>query len=164
MTVRPPLFRSLPTAAVVLGLAGLLPFFLFGAGAVGQEPEKAFLAVQGLIGYGAVILGFLGGVHWGFALGEEDDAAPSRTRLVLGVLPSLVGWAAILASVVRFPALGLALLIAGHIGTVVVEHRGAKRHLMPAGYMALRWVLSVVVAAVLTTVLVLRLVGGHVLF
>ena len=164
MTIRPPLFRTLPTAAVVLGMAGLLPFLALGVGSVGQEPEKAFVAAQALIAYGGVILGFLGGVHWGFALGEEDEATPSRTRLVLGVIPSLVGWAAILAAIVRFPALGLALLIAGHIATVVVEHRGAKRHLMPSGYMALRWVLAVIVAAVLTTVLVLRLVGATVLF
>ena len=66
MTDRPPLFRSLPTAAVILGLAGLLPFLAFGVASVGQDPQKAFLAAQGLIGYGGVILGFLGGVHWGF--------------------------------------------------------------------------------------------------
>jgi hypothetical protein len=35
---------------------------------------------------------------------------------------------------------------------------------MPSGYMVLRWVLTIVVVAVLTTVLVLRLVGGRLLF
>jgi hypothetical protein len=164
MTVRPPLFRSLPTAAIALGAAGLLPFLFFGVASVGSDPEKSFLATQGLIAYGGVILGFLGGVHWGFTLGDEDDDRPSRARLGLGVLPALVGWAAILAAIVHFAVVGLAVLIAGHIGTVVVEHRAAARQLMPSGYMALRWVLAVIVAALLTTVLVLRLVGAHILF
>jgi hypothetical protein len=152
MTIRPPLFRSLPSAAIALGVAGLLPFLIFGVASVGADVEKSFLATQGLIAYGGVILGFLGGVHWGFTLADEDDDRPARVRLALGVLPALIGWAAILAA------------IAGHIGTIVVEHRAAKRDLVPSGYMALRWVLAVIVAAVLTTVLVLRLVGAHILF
>ena len=49
------------------------------------------------------------------------------------------------------------------IGTVVVESRAQKRDLMPGGYMALRWAISIVVVALLTTVLVIRLVGAHVL-
>jgi hypothetical protein len=164
MTTRPPLFRSLPTAAVALGAAGLLPFLAFGIASVGPDPDKSFAATQALIAYGGVILGFLGGVHWGFTLGDEDDDRPARVRLGLGVLPALVGWAAILAAIVHFAVIGLAILIAGHIGTIVVEHRASARGLMPSGYMALRWVLAVIVAALLTSVLVLRLVGAHILF
>jgi hypothetical protein len=164
MTIRPPLFRSLPSAAIALGVAGLLPFLIFGVASVGADAEKSFLATQGLIAYGGVILGFLGGVHWGFTLADEDDDRPARVRLALGVLPALIGWAAILAAIVHFAPIGLAILIAGHIGTIVVEHRAAKRDLVPSGYMALRWVLAVIVAALLTTVLVLRLFGAHVLF
>jgi len=164
MTIRPPLFRSLPSAAIALGAAGLLPFIAFSIGAVGADADKSLVATQGLIGYGGVILGFLGGVHWGFTLADEDDDRPARARLALGVLPALVGWAAILAAILHFAIIGLAILIAGHIGTIVVEHRAAKRDLVPSGYMALRWVLAVIVAALLTTVLVLRLVGAHILF
>ncbi len=162
--VRPPIFRTLPTTAVALGIAGLLPFIFFAVAAVGAELEKAFLATEGLIAYGGVILGFLGGVHWGITLGDEDDDRPSRTRLGLGVVPALVGWAAILAAIVHLEAVGLIILIAGHIGVVVVEHRAAKQELMPPGYMALRWVLSLGVAAILITVLVLRVIGAHIYF
>jgi hypothetical protein len=164
MTVRPPIFRTLPTTAVALGIAGLLPFIFFGVAAVSAELEKAFLATEGLIAYGGVILGFLGGVHWGISLGDEDDDRPSRARLSLGVVPALVGWGAILAAIVHLEAVGLMILIAGHIGVVVVEHRAARQELMPPGYMALRWVLSLVVTAILTTVLVLRLIGAHIFF
>ncbi len=42
-----------------------------------------------------MILAFLGGVHWGFALPEPSGRA-DRARLGLGVVPSLVGWVALL--------------------------------------------------------------------
>jgi hypothetical protein len=149
---------------VVLGAAGLIPFAVLGLASVGTSEDGSVKGAVGLIAYGAVILSFIGGVHWGFALGAEDDDEPARTRLGLAIIPSLVGWAAIFAGVLELPVMGLAILIAGHIGTVIVEHRAAKRQLMPSGYMALRWVLTSVVVIILLVVLVLRLIGAHVLF
>ena len=156
-------FRSLPPVAIVLGVAGIIPFALLGIGAVGASPASSLAATRALVGYGAVILAFLGGVHWGFALGEEHGAPGERARLVLGVVPSLVGWIAILCGIVARPVLGLAILIAAFIATVIVESRAQRADLLPSGYMAMRWALSVAVVALLTTVLVLRLAGAHVL-
>ncbi len=159
------MFRALPPIAIALGAAGLIPFALLGVISVGGSPDSSLSAVRGLVGYGAVILAFLGGVHWGFALEEQGDGRATTARLALGVLPSLVGWAAILCSVtvISRPVLSLAILVAGFIATVIVESRAHKRNLVPGGYMALRWVMSVLVAALLTTVLVVRLTGAHVL-
>ena len=157
------MFRTLPTLAVLLGAAGVVPFLLLGIASVGAEQSQALAAARGLVGYGAVILAFLGGVHWGFTLGEPEVARAVRARLLLGVAPSLVGWAAVLVSIVAEPALALIVLIAGFIATVVVESRAQKRDLMPGGYMAMRWVITVVVVALLTTVTVLRMAGAHVL-
>jgi len=157
------MFRPLPPLAILLGVAGLIPFMVFGLGSVGANPLRSLHAAQGLVGYGAVILAFLGGVHWGFTLGEDGDGRVVRARLGLGVVPSLVGWAAILCGIFSEPVFSLAVLIAGFIGTVVIEFRARNRDLMPAGYLALRVALSCVVVAVLTAVLVIRLIGGHVL-
>jgi hypothetical protein len=51
-----------------------------------------------LVAYGATILSFLGGVHWGLAIGSQnsDDTGMLKARLTLSVIPSLVGWAALL--------------------------------------------------------------------
>jgi hypothetical protein len=163
------MFRALPPLAIALGVAGLIPFMFLGIASVGANARNTLAAVQGLIGYGAIILGFLGGVHWGFTLSEAGDlsetgdARAARARLGLGVVPSLVGWAAILCSIIGQQVLALAVLIAGYVGTLIVESRAQKRDLLPGGYIALRWVLSLLVIAILTTVLVLRLVGAHVL-
>jgi Protein of unknown function (DUF3429) len=77
-----------------LGYGGLIPFaalaLLLWVVPVRLQPVVALA----LVAYGAVIASFLGGVHWGtgFLMGE---AAP-RLQFVWGVVPSLLGWAAVL--------------------------------------------------------------------
>ncbi len=155
--------RSLPPLAMILGAAGILPFALLGVASLGGNADSSLTAVRGLAGYGAVILAFLGGVHWGFALEEQSDGRAVRERLGLGVVPSLIGWAAIFSSFAASPVLSLAILIAGFITVVVTEWHAHRKGLVPGGYMIMRWVISVIVVALLTTVLVLRLAGAHVL-
>ena len=150
--------RRLPMLAAVLGLAGLVPFVACGVLAVGQDGDRAAFA---LVAYGAVILAFLGGVHWGFAL-EEPSGRAERSRLGLGVLPSLVGWVALLLAIAVDAAAALGLLIAGFAGLVVVEARAGRMGLVPKGYLTLRYVLTGVVGTVLVLVLLVRLAGGHI--
>ena len=116
--------KRLPLLAVVLGVLGLLPFLGCTLGIIAfprQVPVPNL--VQAIIAYGAVILAFLGGVHWGFALEPRPTIlAPGhemidRMRLALGVLPSLVGWAALLVVLVASPMVAVVLLIGGFIGT-----------------------------------------------
>ena len=54
--------------ARVLGYGGALPF-LFGAVAASQQVAiLGFAPTHLLLSYGAVILSFLGGLHWGLSL------------------------------------------------------------------------------------------------
>jgi len=164
----------MPLLAVGLGIAGLIPFVVCGLGAVSVDPAHAARMMTALVGYGAVVLGFLGGVHWGFALGGAapvSDAGVAeatgnrfvtaeRARLVLGVVPALIGWVALLLQMTRLEWPALIVLIAGFIATVVVEHQAWRRQLIPqTGYIWLRWGLTVVVVAMLVTVLTLRVLG-----
>lgn len=160
----------LPPLALLLGAGGLVPFLACGLGSVmagGAVPaDRALLA---LVEYAAIILSFLGAVHWGLALaaagtvgaGEAGGAGSGaeRARLALGVLPALIGWAALLVSVAAAPAIALALLIAGFLATTAVEARAADDGLVPAGYMRMRWGLTLVVVLVLSLVLASRVSG-----
>lgn len=163
----------LPPTAIALGVAGLIPFVLLGIASVGVlNPVQAARYLLALVAYGGVVLAFLGGVHWGFVL--HPDALPAHmtpdtrrdaVRLGLGVLPSLIGWAALLTPVVGVPDVGLAILIAGYIAVVLGEHQMRRRGLPISGsYMTMRWVLSIVVLVVLITVLALRLIGAKITF
>ncbi len=163
-----PVRPKLPRLAALAGAAGLVPFLVCAIAAARVDPaagSNPWLAA--LVFYAAVILSFLGAVHWGLALAAADgaDAAPGqRARLLLGVLPALIAWAALVTDRLLAAELGLALLIGGFIAVVVVEEQGHRRGLVPGGYMGLRWALSVVVVALLTTVLVLRLIGARIIF
>ncbi len=159
------MYRPLPPLAAILGAAGLLPFVVLGIASVGANSGRAAVAATLLVAYGAAILSFLGGVHWGFTLGGDDEADPAtRHRLALGVVPPLLGWGAVALAVVAYPFLGLGTLIFSFGLTVIVESRAHKRDWMPTGYMTMRWAISIAVMAILVTVFVLRMVGAHVLF
>lgn len=153
--------RRLPALAIILGVAGLLPFLLLGVGSVSTNVISSRIAAYLLVGYGAVILSFIGAVHWGFTLATEHDPA-ERPRLILGVVPALVGWAALAVTLATLePVLGLVLLIAGFIVTTAVEWRAHGRGWVPGGYIGMRLGLTAVVVLILTTVMGVRLIGGH---
>jgi hypothetical protein len=153
----------LPGFAVVLGIAGLIPFFGAGLGSVVYDQVEALRMLSALMAYGAVILSFLGAVHWGLALAPNEPANIARARLILSVIPALIGWGALLLALALPPEAGLALLIFGFVVTILSEARAGRRGLIPAGYLWLRWGVSIPVVVVLTTVLVLRLLGAHVI-
>ena len=112
------------------------------------------------MGYGAVILAFLGGCI-GASPCRSRPRRGERARLGLGVVPSLVGWMALLIAFVGAVNVALGVLLLGFAGTTAVEARGTRAGLVPRSYMALRYVLSGAVLLVLLVVLLLRLAGGH---
>ncbi|MCK2184821.1 DUF3429 domain-containing protein [Halomonas getboli] len=121
-----------------LGLAGLLPFLLALTAAWLAPSAWRFVAIYAFLGYGAVILSFLGGVHWGLALAGAD---PGGRRLIVGVLPSLVAWPALLLG----PAAGAATLLAGFVALRLYE-AGPGAEGLPASYQRLRTRLTLAVA------------------
>lgn len=134
--------EPLPRLARLLGLAGLLPFLgSLALAAAGAEAARG-AALSALAAYGAVILSFLGAVHWGLALGPGRPEAVGA-RLGLGVLPALIGWVALLLP----PVPALLLLAAGLLGTAGVETLAARRGMLGAAYLRLRWGLSLAAAA-----------------
>jgi hypothetical protein len=65
-----------------------------GAALVWVVREEAHpYAVLLLSAYAAVIISFLGGIHWGLAMRQPQ---PSARLLVWGVVPSLLAWVAVM--------------------------------------------------------------------
>ena len=88
-----------PPAAAWMGYLGLLPFLAGMVGMWANIPGSA----HWLSAYGAVILAFVGAVHWG---SEARRGAYRARGYVLSVLPALVGWVGVLLP----PGWGLPLL------------------------------------------------------
>lgn len=141
----------MPPSALWLGAFGAVPFVgLAGATAFLSEPAKLLLS-HALGAYGAVILSFLGGVHWGLAAGSAHDPEGRKlpARLVVSVIPSLVGWAGLLMA----DTIGLFILAGGFAAMLLVDLRAARMGEAPAWYLRLRIPLSLIAIAAL-------LVGG----
>lgn len=128
-----------PPAAAWLGGLGVLPFACLSLATpfanAGLKEELLFA----LMTYGAVILSFLGGIHWGLAIGsviQIDDQLSGR--IGLSVLPSLVAWAALLTPF----GVGLLILAMAFVMMLLFDIRAARLHEAPAWYPKLRWPLS----------------------
>ena len=123
-----------------LGLAGLLPF-IGSSIAVWVAPTVwQVSSIYAFTYYGAVILSFLGGIHWGSAL--QVPRANNARRLILAMVPSLIAWPALLFS----PVTGLWMLLAGFVlmGGYDISREG--REGFAPWYLKLRCVLTFVVA------------------
>ena len=59
---------EVPSAALSLGLWGAVPFLVLSVLSIFVDDLWGVNVESALIAYGAVILSFLGGVHWGMAI------------------------------------------------------------------------------------------------
>ena len=144
----------IPRAALILGLAGTLPF-LWGAVTV-LVPSLGLWTAQTLGGrfagpyvglfYGAVILSFMSGVLWGFA--TKADGAQAATGYALSVIPAL--WAFFMTG--GGPVTAAANLIAGFLGLLLLDWQFQRWGLAPDWWLKLRLLLTAIVVASLLPV------------
>ena len=140
MTVTPPTSSDNTKAimtARLLGYGGLLPFLLLG-GAVVLDLHTPFAPASALlIGYGAVILSFVGALHWGAQLNKATEQI-SAFAFLWSVLPALLGWAALMMPVI----IATSLLIIGLIMCLIYDLRRFKQGDWPIWMRSLRIALT----------------------
>lgn len=132
-----------PLAAGWLGGLGAVPFAALAAAVALLDGPPRGLAVQALAAYGAVILSFLGGIHWGLAVAPASAANGSglKVRLAGSVVPSLAGWAALLVP----PTIGLFGLAAAFAAMLGFDLLATRAGEAPAWYPRLRIPLTLAV-------------------
>ncbi len=133
----------IPKSALVLGLAGLVPFVACAVALLSGWSLPLLAGREDLImvRYGIIILAFMSGVLWGFA-----TRATGRTATIgyaVSVLPAL--WA-------FFTTLGptpqaLLALILGYLGLLVLDWYFWRLSLAPSWWIRLRVILSAGVLA-----------------
>ncbi len=143
--------NSRPAVVAWLGYGGLLPF-VGTALLLWLAPVQHSRWLEMLLTYGAVILSFVGALHWGFAMVHPATVGrPMNGMYAWSVMPSLLGWAALLVA----PAAGATLLIAGFLVQYRQDLRLARVLPLPAWYLPLRLQLTVVACLCLASVYVL---------
>lgn len=138
---------QIPRSALLLGLAGVLPF-AWGAltllvPALADWGLKAlgprFIGPYVQLSYGMVILAFMSGVLWGFAAKAKD--AQATTGYALSVIPAL--WAFFMTG--GGPTSAAMNLIFGFIGLLILDWQFWRWGLAPAWWMQLRGLLTALV-------------------
>ena len=128
--------RDIPRTPLLLGLAGLLPFWALAIVLLLHVPlpVRPAQAAAALAAYGAVILSFLGGIRWGLAMTRSGSAAD----YAVSVLPALIGWLLLpMPDPWRLAGLGLVAIALGPLDLKLV-HAGHA----PLWFARLRLVLS----------------------
>lgn len=124
-----------------LGYAGLIPLVGLALLVWLVTPDLQAWVALALAAYAALIVSFLGGIHWGIGWSQMAQAPDSKTHFVWGVVPSLLAW----PGLVMPPYAGLAWL-----GLVLIVCYAVDRRLYrQAGlgvWLKLRFRLSAVAA------------------
>lgn len=148
-----------PLPAILLGLAGLVPF-AYGAAMIlvpaGTLPGFGLVASDAAGGlhvlarFGAAILGFMGGCLWGFA--SAPGRRPSLALLAASAVPAFIAFAAIRPD----PALSCLWLAAGFVVLQAIDIASHRAGVTPAHWLTLRLPLT---ACVLIALLAGALLG-----
>ncbi len=127
-------------AAAWLGYGGLLPFVVLAPASL-LDPHHGWTWSDALYGYGAVILSFVGALHWAFAMTAAGLDERQRVRsLIWSVVPALIAWPALLLA----PAAAAVLLVGGFTVHYLVDRNLARHATLPPWYLTLRLRLTVV--------------------
>ena len=126
-------------AARMLGFAGLLPQLL--ALLLSATRVDAPLGALMALGYAMLIVSFLGGIWWGFAM----RAGKRQPRMAaLAVIPTIAAFALVVARMAGFRADWALVAIAVVLMlTLVVDRMFVEEGVAPPGWMGLRVPLSI---------------------
>lgn len=149
------LIQSFSTITGIAALLGLLPFLagLFFTIFPGLLPIDAVIYERAMLGYGAAILSFLGGVRWGIRLG---GGAGSELTYVAGILGSILGFITVLMPM----EIGLTMLIIGFGFYGAWDIWAGFQGTLPRSYAHMRSVMTALVCAVLALIIVIRLLSA----
>lgn len=136
---------SPPKHVSLLGYGGLLPF-IFLALLIPFSLDYRPLFSIALVNYGAVILSFVGALHWGFAMTVHDMSTEQRSdRFIWSVIPALNAW---IATLLPMP-LGCLLLVIGLVVHLRQDRKLLRVMSLPGWYLLMRLRLTLVASVCL---------------
>ncbi len=142
--------NDIPKIPLLLAVGGIMPFV-----ALVISPSKTFLNYQPMIMfYAAIILSFLGGINWGFAMQAEDNML-----FYWSVIPALWAWFLLGLQYYFTPNLIRTWLglLAGFLIQWLIDLALVRRQIAPIWFANLRSLISVLVVT-LNIVIIFRII------
>ena len=124
-----------PQLGKLIGFGGLTPFLGCAVLVYAGNTDMSMIALFASAIYGAVILSFVGAVHWGLTMREDR----SPYWYVWSIIPAILGWLAIVLLDIKFSLLALAIAFSLAWS---VDRQASLRGLIPAWYMHMRHILT----------------------
>lgn len=158
--------QAVPQPALLWGSAGVIPY-VSTAGASIWLARKEHLVSLGLdksmdsetasalllhaqniqVGFGAVLLSFLGAIHWGFEFSKYGGRIGNR-RYAIGVLPLVLGWPTLLLA----PQMALIGQWASFVAVWFIDLRATTAGWVPKWYSTYRfWLTFAVGTSIIAT-------------
>ncbi|PTD03206.1 hypothetical protein FCULG_00009159 [Fusarium culmorum] len=169
-------FTNVPRESRILGLAGTLPYLgtslstvflawnlnkdlptgnsFYDAIMVDHETAKYLLSViEPLqLGYGAVIISFLGAIHWGLEYAEKSPSLQrTRFRYGMGLASSIIAWPTVILPI----EYALTTQFMAFVGLYFADSRAATKGWAPRWYGSYRFLLTAMVG----TAIFISLIG-----
>lgn len=129
---------SWPAHLTLLGFSGLIPFVFFALLSWTEVQGGGAFAREALAAYAAVILSFLGAIHWGIFLQEPGHRVWNLPAPYWAVLPAILAWGALLLS----PPWNLVFLLILFPVVFFVDRHTLAYSFIPKGYLRLRGYLT----------------------
>ncbi|KAF7518906.1 hypothetical protein G7054_g13284 [Neopestalotiopsis clavispora] len=168
---------TVPKESYVLGLAGTIPYLatscsnLYLSWALNTDWPTSSNFLNSILmnhdnarywlsvieplqmGYGAVIISFLGAIHWGLEYAEKKPSYPrTQFRYGLGVLASVVAWPTLFMPW----QFAMTSQFAAFVGLYLADSRATVRGWAPYWYGTYRFVLTAIVGAAIMLSLIGR--------
>ena len=147
-------FSTMPRSVAWLGYGGLLPF-LVPALAAPFDPAHGSIWLEIQMAYGAIILSFVGALHWAFAMQPGMADEDRHRHFIWSVIPALMAWLALILP----PFSGMLLLLTGFWAHFLRDRKLAEPAGLPLWYLPLRLRLTGIASLCLISSLSLPLAG-----
>lgn len=127
----------------MLTVAGSAPIVVMGVAASMRFFDNTPIIVHSLLSYAAVILSFLGGIHWGMAVAHYGHNKRVANWLITeSVVPAIIAWIAVLNAPMHIQLLILTLLFTFVWG---IDSILFNRNIIPQWFFEIRCIITPVV-------------------
>ena len=134
---------------IILGYSGLIPFITFSIGSWLPSPYSSYSETI-IITYAAIILSFMGAIHWGAAMSNKETR--HNRYYLTSIIPALAAWLSLLVPEI----FSLFILVTGFALLISYDIAVEKPQGFPAWYIPIRIRLTIIVLLCLASALLSR--------